>query len=172
MVNCNCVNIEVGSFDNQVEITHPNLSHPIMVDKCIAEEIKELLDHGVKTMASCCGYNKTIPSIMVAPESVKLMERLGYIHCFNSCCPIGYGSDLLFFPKSVSHKGYELLEWKCIPQPLFTLTPEEVTIVEHFLSCDKDVLGMSLPTWERDLMIRDLEHILDKIKDYQNGKEV
>lgn len=52
-------------------------------------------------------------------------------------------------------------------QPLFTLTAEEVEVVKHFLSCDKDVLGMSLPTWERDLMINDLDHILNKIKQWQ-----
>lgn len=53
-------------------------------------------------------------------------------------------------------------------QPLFTLTPEEVTVIEHFLSCDKDVLGMALPTWERDLMISDLNHILTRIKQWQD----
>lgn len=54
-------------------------------------------------------------------------------------------------------------------QPLgFTLTPEEVEIVKHFLSCDKNVLGMSLPTWERNLMEKDLEHILSRIKKWQD----
>ena len=50
---------------------------------------------------------------------------------------------------------------------LFTLTTEEVEIVKHFLSCDKDVLGMSLPTWERELMVKDLEHILTRINQWQ-----
>lgn len=131
--NCDCIDIEVGSFDNQVEITHPNLSHPIMVDKCIAEEIKDLLDKGIKTIGSCCGHNKTTPSIIVAPESVKQMEDLGYIHGFNPNIPIGYGSDLLFFPKSVLHKGYELLEWRCVPKPLFILTAKEVEWEEQIL---------------------------------------
>ena len=58
-------------------------------------------------------------------------------------------------------------------QPLgFTLSAEEVEVVKHFLFCDKDVLGMSLPTWERDLMITDLEHILARIKQWQDEKTI
>lgn len=98
---CNCKNVDVGSFDNQIEIDHPSLLHPIMVDTCIAEEVIMLLHKGVKTVASCCGHNKTIPSIMVAPESVKRMEALGYRHVFNRCLVTGPYSKNTFYSETV-----------------------------------------------------------------------
>ena len=55
-------------------------------------------------------------------------------------------------------------------KPLFTLTAEEVTVVEHFLTCDKRKLETYNPSQENDIMIEDLNHILNKIKDYRNGK--
>lgn len=178
--NCDCIDIEVGSFDNQVEITHPNLSHPIMVDKCIAEEIKDLLDKGIKTIGSCCGHNTTIPSIIVAPESVKQMEKLGYIHGFNPCIPRGYGSDLMFFPKSVKHEGFELLEWKCIPRPLYTLNPEEVEENKKFLQIARIYLSKCLDEARlRDdidgfskivVSIDNLDYLLHGIKAFQDER--
>ena len=54
-------------------------------------------------------------------------------------------------------------------KPLFTLTAEEVTIVEHFLTCDKMTLETYESSQENDIMIADLTYILNKIKDYQNG---
>ena len=98
---CNCKNVDLGTFANQVEIHHPKLSHPVWVDVCIADEIINLLSNGVKTMASCCGHNKTIPSIMVAPESVKLMEAMGYKHHFNFCVNTGKFARCYFYSKSV-----------------------------------------------------------------------
>ena len=53
-------------------------------------------------------------------------------------------------------------------QPLFTLTPEEVIIVNHFLTCDKNKLEKEEKSFENDLMINDLNQILNRIKQYQN----
>ena len=53
-------------------------------------------------------------------------------------------------------------------QPLFTLTAEEVTIVEHFLTCDKRKLETYESSQENDIMIGDLNHILNKIKQWQD----
>lgn len=98
---CNCKNVSVGSYDNQIEIDHPSLLHPIWVDACIADEVIYLLHHGVKTIGSCCGHNKTVPSIAVAPESVKRMEELGYKHHLNACVRRGPFSRSYFYAKSV-----------------------------------------------------------------------
>lgn len=53
-------------------------------------------------------------------------------------------------------------------KPQFTLTAEEVTIVNHFLTCDKNKLEKEEKSFENDLMISDLDHILNKIKQWQN----
>lgn len=98
---CNCKNVELGTFDNQIQIDHCSLLHPIWVDACIADEVIYLLSRGVKTTASCCGHNKTIPSIAVAPESVKLMEELGYKHFNNVCIRRGPYARTFFYAKSV-----------------------------------------------------------------------
>lgn len=98
---CNCKNVEIGSFDNQVQIDHPSLLHPVWVDACIADEIIDLLHKGVKTIGSCCGHNKAVPTIGVALESVKLMEELGYKHHPNPCVIRGPYSRTYFYAKSV-----------------------------------------------------------------------
>lgn len=98
---CNCKNVELGSFDKQIEIYHQALGRKIWVDTCIAEEVIELLSNGVKITGSCCGHNKTIPSIVVAPESIPLMEAMGYKHWFNPCVPRGKYSRTFFYAKSV-----------------------------------------------------------------------
>ena len=54
-------------------------------------------------------------------------------------------------------------------QPLFTLTPDEVIIVNHFLTCDKNKLEKEEKSFENDLMISDLEHVLNKIKQWQKN---
>lgn len=55
-------------------------------------------------------------------------------------------------------------------KPLFTLTAEEVTIVEHFLTCDKKKLETYESSQENDIMIEDLNHILRRIKEWQDGQ--
>lgn len=98
---CNCKNVQMGSFENQIQIRHKNLPHPIWVDACIAEEVISLLSKGVKTVASCCGHNKAVPSIAVAPESVRQMEDLGYKHHPNPCVLDGLYSRSFFYARSV-----------------------------------------------------------------------
>lgn len=52
----------------------------------------------------------------------------------------------------------------------FTLTSDEVIIVNHFLTCDKRRLEQEEKSFENDLMIKDLDHILNKIKLWQDEK--
>ena len=59
-------------------------------------------------------------------------------------------------------------EGKFDNKSLFTLTPEEVVIVNHFLTCDKNKLEKEEKSFENDLMINDLDHILNKIKQWQD----
>ncbi len=98
---CNCKNVELGSFDNQIEIYHKAIGRKIWLDACIADEVISLLNSGVRTTGSCCGHNKTIPSIVVALESIPLMEAMGYKHWFNLCVPRGSFSRTFFYAKSV-----------------------------------------------------------------------
>lgn len=98
---CNCKDIELGSFDNQVEVFHETLGRSIWLDACIADEVIGLLNAGVKTIASCCGHNKTVPSIVVEPEAVPIMEAMGYKHFFNRCVPKGKFAKTYFYSKSV-----------------------------------------------------------------------
>lgn len=98
---CNCKNVDIGTFANQIKIDHPNLLHPVYVDACIADEVIELLSKGVKTVGSCCGHNKTVPSIVVAPESVHVMEALGYRHMLNPAILTGLYSKTAFYSKTI-----------------------------------------------------------------------
>lgn len=105
----------MGSFDNQVVIDHLNLSHPVGIDACIADEVIDLLNKGIKTRASCCGHNKAIPSIVVAPESIRRMEELGYRHFFNRVVPIGPWSRTYFYAKSVKCSWWIKLKQDWLP---------------------------------------------------------
>ena len=121
---CNCKNIEIGSFENQIEISHQSPSHPIWVDACIADEVIFLLNTGVKTVGSCCGHNKTIPSIVVAPESVEDMERMGYEHFFNKCVPKGKNSRTFFYSKTVKCPLHIKLLYVWLPYLWYKLVEE------------------------------------------------
>jgi hypothetical protein len=57
------------------------VTHTIMVDMCIAEEVVELNnEHGISTQFSCCGHGyKRDAFIKVLKRSVEDMKALGYI---------------------------------------------------------------------------------------------
>ncbi len=92
-MGCRCVNVDVGSYDNQAELPAP--AHiikwaekvdfslggerlTICVDRCLVGEITRLWEIGVITTGCCCGHGKVAPYIGVIPESVSLMKLLGY----------------------------------------------------------------------------------------------
>ena len=99
---CECHNVKIGSYDNTTLIEVPEdidiKLNKIEVDKCIAEEIKELLNNGIKTVASCCGHNKIAGSICVDKKHIKKMEKLDYKHQYNKIYP---DSKDQFYPKSI-----------------------------------------------------------------------
>lgn len=70
---CRCKNIEMGSFDNQIRLITPEGKN-VGIDRCIAEEIKELWKSGIRTIASCCGHNKSIEEKEL-PGVVAVVDR-------------------------------------------------------------------------------------------------
>lgn len=117
---CNCKNIEVGSYGNQVELKPPQHmveyqrnnggSDTICVDKCIAGEIKYLWSLGITTTGCCCGHNKGLQYsyIGVDEKDIKRMKEMGYRVHFN---PLRPNDEDEFCPKTVLDKEeLQLLE--------------------------------------------------------------
>jgi hypothetical protein len=90
-VACACVNVEMGSYDNQVTVEIPphmasyraarlaaGLSGLVSIDHCIMPEIQELWAQGIHTHGSCCGHNTVEPMINVRDEDTPRMKALGY----------------------------------------------------------------------------------------------
>ena len=85
---CNCVDVKIGSYDNQVTLPRPKCmidrtegsSNPdtICIDKCIAEEIKYLWSLGIRTTGCCCGHNKQEGYIGVIDRDIEIMKKGGY----------------------------------------------------------------------------------------------
>lgn len=106
---CQCVNVDIQTYTNQVAIKAPGriarrrwLENPdllplLSIDRCIAEEIENLLQAGVTTTGCCCGHNTHEPYIGVITEHVGWMRHLGYQHA----SPDGEGNQVNFLPKSV-----------------------------------------------------------------------
>lgn len=82
---CDCKNIEIGSYDNQVMLVPPSWSSKewICVDKCLSQEIQVLWNMGIITTGCCCGHNKLESFIGVKDEFIPKMKRLGYKVHFN-----------------------------------------------------------------------------------------
>jgi len=101
---CDCVDVEIGSYGNQIQVSAPEhmrglslgcmtIRESICLDRCIANEVQALWRDGVTTTGCCCGHNKTTGYIGVYGEESKTrMLRLGYDLL---------RSDDSFYPKSV-----------------------------------------------------------------------
>ncbi|NII81724.1 MULTISPECIES: hypothetical protein [unclassified Pedobacter] len=85
---CNCINIEAGSYGNQVSLSRPNhmigqtqgsAGDTICVDACLSAEIQSLWDLGISTTGCCCGHNYLPPFIGVIDEDIPKMKGLGYV---------------------------------------------------------------------------------------------
>ena len=108
---CDCVDVEIQSYDNQVMFPTPphmrplyacggRLRESICVDKCLAEEVQWLWRWGIKTTGCCCGHNvKTDQSyIGVVDEDIERMKEMGYEVRPNEMRP---GDEDSFVPKTV-----------------------------------------------------------------------
>lgn len=74
VVSVICKNIPYGSYVCYEIISELN----ICVDGCLAIEIKELNQIGIKTIGCCCGHGKTSGFIQVQRNFVSKMKELGY----------------------------------------------------------------------------------------------
>ena len=108
---CNCVNIKMGSYDNQVILKMPN-DELMGIDKCIAEEIKYLWSLGIRTTGCCCGHNIQEGYIGVIDKDIEFMKKGGYKVHFNDN---RLGAEDSFIPKSyydnrkLNYLDYEIL---------------------------------------------------------------
>ena len=93
---CNCVNVKMGSYDNQVTLKMPN-GQLMGIDKCIADEIKYLWSLGIKTTGCCCGHNITEGYIGVIDKDIEIMKKGGYKVRFNMN---NLSDERNFIPKS------------------------------------------------------------------------
>lgn len=79
---CACVNVEMGSYDAQIEMVPPwgvrEDGRGICVDACIALEVHRLWQQGIRTTGCCCGHNTAPAYIGVREEHIPGMLRLGY----------------------------------------------------------------------------------------------
>lgn len=92
---CNCRNVEIGGYANQVTLVNWWNANYICIDKCLMDEILELWDNSVQTNGCCCGHNKATPYIGVIPIHHEKMIELGYEFWENE-----YGV-LCYKPKSI-----------------------------------------------------------------------
>lgn len=100
---CNCKNVTIGSYDNQVRLKRPDFMSKnkttVCIDTCLVDEILYLWAHGIYTGGCCCGHNAIPASIAVIGEdSVKKMKELGYVVQYNPSCP---DAEWLFYSKKI-----------------------------------------------------------------------
>lgn len=66
----------IGSHEHQLHLTEK-----VVVDRCLAEEIKWLWSMDIVTVGSCCGHgNPRLAMIQVHECSIARMETIGYDH--------------------------------------------------------------------------------------------
>ena len=90
---CSCINIEIGSYDNQIlVIDSPKWSiKSLSIDTCIIDEILFLWKMGVKTTGCCCGHNKAGSYITIRGEyHLTMIDELEYDSWTNE-----FGGNLL-----------------------------------------------------------------------------
>lgn len=95
---CRCINVEIGSYDNQIWVhapSHMPKENGYCLDTCIAEEVMQLWMKGIETTGCCCGHGKAHPFIGVAEKDIQKMRTLGYQGQYN---PMRPGDEDTFYP--------------------------------------------------------------------------
>jgi|SRR5882757_1761064 len=90
MFKCTCINIEVGSYDNQTFVhspAHMPKENGYCLDRCIAEEVMILWQLGITTTGCCCGHGKLPAFIGVEFQDINVMKSFGYNVHHNSLRP-------------------------------------------------------------------------------------
>ena len=98
---CNCINIKMGSYSNQITLKMPN-GEPMGIDECIAEEIKNVWSYGIKTTGCCCGHNTNKGYIGVIDKDIEFMKKAGYKTLINKQ---NLRDESNFLPKSHYNNG-------------------------------------------------------------------
>lgn len=110
---CNCKNVEIQSYDNQVTmelptniVIHKNdpdktIRKFVSVDKCLANELMYLWKIGIRTTGCCCGHKKALPYIGVYEDDIQKMIDLGYVVQTNCCGIDDMNRQDSFYPKSI-----------------------------------------------------------------------
>ena len=75
---CNCKNVKLQTYTNQVVIINPFTNKSIGIDKCIVDELLELWVNGIETTGCCCGHNTIKPVINVVKNHHNKMVNLRY----------------------------------------------------------------------------------------------
>lgn len=99
---CDCINIDMGSYDNQRWVSappHMPKENGYCLDECIADEVISLWDKGIVTTGCCCGHNKEEAYIGVIDSHIGAMIRFGYKVKTNFLHPHRIDS---FHPKSIN----------------------------------------------------------------------
>lgn len=80
-IKCDCHNVELGSYDNQVVLKAPVWSshETICVDTCVSKEICQLWEMGIITYGCCCGHNVTESMVNVDDKDIDKMLSMGYV---------------------------------------------------------------------------------------------
>jgi hypothetical protein len=81
MTGCTCINIDFGTYERTVGMRCPLIERNdgwVCIDICIARAIAEMWALGIKTLNSCCGHGKLKPTVIVAPEAVRMAWMHGY----------------------------------------------------------------------------------------------
>ena len=73
---CECKDVEVGSYDNQLMLKNWWNGKDVCIDKCLVEEIQSLWNKGIITTGCCCGHNKAEPYINVHEDYENIMEEV------------------------------------------------------------------------------------------------
>ena len=95
---CQCIGVEVGSYENQVELAPPLVlrrntpegepARTVCVDRCLADEIQGLWALGIRTTGCCCGHGGAAPAFIgVIPADIGRMKALGYVVLPNTSRP-------------------------------------------------------------------------------------
>jgi len=93
---CDCVNVKMGSYDNQITLKMPD-GQLMGIDKCIVEEIEYLWSCDIRITGCCCGHNIQEGYIGVIDKDIEIMKRGGYKVLIDKN---NLGSENNFIPKS------------------------------------------------------------------------
>ena len=104
---CNCVNVKMGSYDNQVTLKMLN-GELMGIDKCIAEEIQYLWKFGIRTTGCCCGHNIMGGVIGVVDEDIEIMKKGGYKVLIDKN---NLGNENNFIPKSHGNEKFNYYDY-------------------------------------------------------------